>query len=84
MNGFRSKHEPTPAGRLAALARAIVEHFAKLFGRAPDIADFREEMKHAVERELILARLEELRLPAWQRDERRRELVRRLMEFEIE
>lgn len=60
MNG-RITDEPTPEGRLAALVFSIRAHMRDHEKKDPDYADFRDAMRPFVRRELILARLEDLR-----------------------
>lgn len=57
----RIASEPTPEGRLAALAFSIGVQMRDHEKKDPDYADFRDAMRPFVKRELILARLEDLR-----------------------
>lgn len=59
MNG-RIDSEATPEGRLAAVARSLALRLAK-DKREPDYADYRDALRPFVQRELILARIEEAR-----------------------
>jgi hypothetical protein len=72
MLGIRVNYEPTPLGRLAAVARTVVDEHRDLSDRLcrpdlafPDCADFRDRMNLYVKRELLLARMEEARLHNW-------------------
>jgi len=65
MNG-RIEHEPTPEGRLAAVAKTIMLRTAEA-KRECDYADFRDALRPFVERELILARIDEARKAAGER-----------------
>jgi len=57
---LRIDYEPTPEGRLAVVARIAMTHVMEAH-REPDYADFRDALKPFVERELILARIDEAR-----------------------
>lgn len=61
MNG-RVHDDPTPAGRLAAVATSLSIKMAKTADFHPDYADFKEAFAPYVKRELLLARIDEARL----------------------
>lgn len=69
MNG-RIHDEKTAAGRLAAVARSLIlkmdkEHRKTKVGPTePDYADFREAFEPYIQRELLLARIDEARITA--------------------
>lgn len=79
---IRVLEEPTPEGRLAAIARDEMHRVLALRGgaggsRLPDYADFREAMKRQVALEILQARIDEAkRTPG--NDRRVRQLVGRL------
>jgi hypothetical protein len=73
MLGIRVNYEPTPLGRLAAVARTVVDEHRDLSDRLcrpdlafPDYADFRARMNLYVKRELLIARMKEARLHNWE------------------
>lgn len=79
MNG-RIEYEATPEGRLAAVAKITLLRAAEA-KRQPDYADFRDALRPFVERELILARIEEARKAAGIRlTDRVKELAKELAE----
>jgi hypothetical protein len=67
MNG-RMEAEPTPEGRLAAVCKSLVLRMRRQaerrhrsdYSAEPDYADYRDALKPHLERELKVARLEEL------------------------
>ncbi len=59
MNG-RIREADTPEERLAAVAKSLVEQMERK-DRVPDYADFRDALRPFVERELLLARIDEAR-----------------------
>lgn len=65
MNG-RIEREPTPEGRLAAVAKTIMLRAVEE-KRECDYADFRDALRPFVERELVLARIDEARKSAGER-----------------
>ena len=66
MNG-RIEHEETPWGRVAAVARSLCIQMEKRYKEtgcgpsAPDYADFRDVFEPFIKRELIKARIDEVR-----------------------
>jgi hypothetical protein len=66
VNG-RIKHDETPEGRIAALARSLCLQMAeeqKATGRGPtepDYADFRDVLRPFIQLELLRARIDEAR-----------------------
>jgi hypothetical protein len=73
MRGIRVDHDPTALGRLAAVARTVVDEQRKLADQTdrpylafPDYADFRARMNLYVKRELLIARMKEARLHNWE------------------
>jgi hypothetical protein len=66
MNG-RTHQEDTPEGRLAAVARSLMikmedrHNKSRVGPREPDYADFREALRPYVQRERVLAQIEEAR-----------------------
>jgi hypothetical protein len=66
MNG-RVNADSTPEGRLAAVARSLMIQMENNFRGThvgpsePDYADFREALRPYVQRELLLARIDEAR-----------------------
>ena len=69
MNGGRL-HEDTPEGRLANVARQLalaMELHRRKMGTGPlepDFADYREALRQYIQRELLLARIDEARKTA--------------------
>jgi len=67
MSNGRIDREESPAGRIAAVARSLCLHFEAERRRTgvgpsePDYADFRDVLRPFIERELILARIDEAR-----------------------
>lgn len=57
----RISSEPTPEGRLAAVSFSVAIQMRDHEKKEADYADYRDCMRPFVQRELILARLEELR-----------------------
>jgi hypothetical protein len=76
------KGEPTPEGRLAAIARVVMYRVRGRFGHDPDLADFREGMARQMEIELLIARLEEAQLKP-RNEARIRELVKEIAHLEM-
>lgn len=70
--------ETTPEGRIAVVADYVLRHFTKIHKRLPDIADFREELRVQVTREVIIAKLEGLRI---RRDKSDAEVHRMIFEL---
>jgi hypothetical protein len=67
VNG-RTEQEKTPEGRLAAVARSLAIRMEKkhrqsggVGPREPDYADFRDAFRPYLQRELLLARIDEAR-----------------------
>src|SRR5262245_58109249 len=66
MNG-RIASEKTPEGRLAAVAMSLARRMREAFLKSgqgpgePDYADYRDALRPFVERELLLARIDEAR-----------------------
>lgn len=56
---IRYEIAPTPEARLAAIARRLVILMAEPVPFVPDYADFADELRPYVQRELILARITE-------------------------
>lgn len=88
MNG-RTQNENTPEGRLAGVARSLVikmedrHNKSRVGPREPDYADFREALRPYVQRELLLARIDEARKTAATAVTARvKELATELMECE--
>jgi hypothetical protein len=69
------KLEPTPEGRIAVVAMGTIRHFARVYRRLPDIADLRDELRVHVVREIMLGKLDGLRV----RREKSDEVIRRLI-----
>lgn len=92
MNG-RMIEEITPEGRVAAAARSIATKMSKDFSnrhahyQIPDYADFRDGLRIHIQRELLLARLEELGrwtgLGAIYKAHRQIELIRELSRLDV-
>jgi hypothetical protein len=67
MNGRIRDKESTPAERLAAVARTLMEKIRTEYERTlagpkePDYADFREALRPYVQQELLFARIDERR-----------------------
>jgi hypothetical protein len=71
----RIKIYPTPEERIAAVAMGTIRHFARAYRRLPDIADLREDLRVHVVREIMLGKLEGLRV----RREKSDEVIRKLI-----
>lgn len=56
----RIGQEGTPEARIAAAARDLVIRMAQPCPNIPDYADFRDELRPFVRREILAARLEEV------------------------
>lgn len=83
MNG-RVVREPSPEGRLAAVARTLTIRLRER-GKEPDYADYRDAFRPFIRRELILARIEEARHDMGQAlTARARELAAELIAVERE
>jgi hypothetical protein len=63
LNGHHAELEETPAGRVAAFVREwlYTDWPPHLRNLPPDYADLREAISYIVDRELLLARIEEAR-----------------------
>lgn len=59
MNGERIENEPTPEGRIAAVAVTLIREMRKKFSRPPDYADMRDAIRAQVRKELTRARVAE-------------------------
>lgn len=88
MNG-RIHEDETPEGRIAAVARSLAIKMEKAYQRSgvgpkePDYADYRAALKPFIDRELILARMDEGRMAAAKvLTGRARELSEQLVECE--
>lgn len=80
----RILHGKTPEERLAAVARQLVVNMQNSFDRRPDYADFRDTLRPFLQRELLLARVDEARASgAYAVTARVRELTKDLMKAEI-
>lgn len=84
MTNIRTLMSPTPEGRLAAVFMRVLRHFASMYGRSRvmdhiDHRDFqdelREEIRAAIGRELLLARLDALQVPPERRELEKRKAV---------
>jgi hypothetical protein len=75
--------EPTPEGRLAAVARAeIYRHIRMRRAYPPDFADLKEALEIPVKAEILSARIEEAQLkPA--NNVRISELIRQMQELVV-
>ena len=63
MHSYRIEREPTPAGRVATMARAeAYRHFEMGRKYPPDFADFYEVLQPLVDIEILYAKLNEARL----------------------
>jgi hypothetical protein len=66
----RIHHDETPEGRLAAVCRSLMTQMDTRYRKTgvgpaePDYADFRDALRPYVQRELLLARIEEARKSA--------------------
>lgn len=56
----RITSDPTPEGRLAAVVKSVFIQMRDHERKDPDYADFRDCMRPFLQREIILARMEEL------------------------
>jgi hypothetical protein len=56
----RKLHGPSAESRLAAVVRELIVRMQKPYPHVPDLADFRDELRPFVQRELLMARIEEL------------------------
>lgn len=56
----RIHHEPTPEGRLAAVVLSVAIQMRDHEKTEPDYADYEECLRPFLQRELILARMQEL------------------------
>lgn len=76
--------DDTPEGRIATLARALCRQMRKKFDLDPDTADFCEVLRPFIQRELILARVDEARKTSGRiLTERARELQKELLALEF-
>lgn len=75
--------EDYPEARLAAVAVRVCHKLQLLTGRSPDYADFRDEFRKYIRLEILLARLEECRIPSIRRGERVREILGELAELDL-
>jgi hypothetical protein len=80
--------EPTPWGRVAARVMSKLRHMRAIYGAEKvmshvDHADFRDELRAPIERELLQAKLEGLRVPVRSREKAIREIVAELAKPEI-
>jgi hypothetical protein len=71
----RIELEPTPEGRIAAVTVKTIRHFARVHRRLPDIADLRDDLRVHVVREIMLGKLEGLRVRRENSDEVIRKLI---------
>lgn len=71
----------TPEARLAAVVGNVIEKFKSEHSHMPDIADFCEELRPHIRRELLLAMLDEARIPTLSRGDRIRSIVGELAEI---
>jgi hypothetical protein len=92
MNG-RTRDESTPAARVAAAARALSIRMQTSFPKRPaefqqpDYADFREALEPHIDRELCMARLDEIRkshgTSQKYKEDRERELVVEFVKLDL-
>jgi hypothetical protein len=52
----------TPEDRIAAVARTLTHKMYEEHSRLPDYADFRQALKPFIQREMVLARIDEARV----------------------
>lgn len=82
---IRLTAEETPEGRIAAACRILVDEMRRrVVPTYPDIADFREHLRPFIQREILLAELDEARRPAVTRGERIREMISALAALHAE
>jgi hypothetical protein len=79
---IRILNEDSPEARLAAVCVLVCRRILTLRGGHPDYADFRDEMRKHIRREILLARLEEARQPYAKRLKRLSEILIELSEIE--
>jgi hypothetical protein len=76
--------EDSPEARLAAVCVRTAHRIRLLLGATPDYADFRDDLRKYVRLEILLARLEECRVPSNKRSDRLREILAQLAELQLE
>lgn len=75
--------DSTPEGRIAGKVMAIIRHLKwERPNDIPDHADFKDGLKNIVTRELIIAKVEALKVPKILQDAERQRLVRELGELQ--
>lgn len=57
----RIKQEPTPAGRIAAVVRALIVRTVRPYPNMPDYADIRDAIELYCQREALIVRVDEAR-----------------------
>jgi hypothetical protein len=89
MNG-RIDHDATPEGRIAAVAKSLGIQMAESRRKTgkgpsePDYADFRDVLRPFIQRELLLARIDEARkISGRALTERVKELARQLADLQM-
>ena len=76
--------EDSPEARLAAVCVRTAHRIKLLQGSTPDYADFRDDIRKYVRLEILLARLDECRIPSNKRSDRLREILNELAELQLE
>lgn len=83
MNG-RISHDDTPEGRIAAVVRSLCIQMDRKLSREPDYADFRDALRPFLKRELLRARIDEVRKMSGRAlTERMRELDKEWRELKL-
>jgi hypothetical protein len=78
---LRPTSADTPEARLAGVVGNLIEKFKSEHSHDPDIADFREALQPHIRREILLAMLDEARIPTLERGDRIRSIVGELAEL---
>lgn len=84
VKNIRVAGEDSPEARLAAVCVETCRRVKSLTGRPPDYADFRDDIRKFVRLEILLARLEEARVPYTQRAARLADILNAIVELDIQ